>query len=386
MPTIRLGLLCLLSAACVSNRQLATHALGRLETPVVDYDSYQAEAVDADAAALRATFEAEVTPEMKQRLHHDPRMDLVAVAVFEHFVANQKAPQHALQQWVMWRAGVPYREIHARVWNAGGKPNFRKWDAQLQLEAKALEIPFAKQPPGPVSYGIARGQSGAGAFGQAVVFATRLVELQRVAKTVAPGGALVIAGRVMVPATRLRIAYSGADDEDVRLEAPVDAGGSFSVELTAPTEPGRYFLAFSNPETQKVLGSVPIYVGVTEPAEPDGPRDGVAETKALRAKLAELHGGALTDDPVLEAAAQQTANAVCKGGEAPEDDAAITKALSGFASSKVKTITRTGAPYRLKKDPTSDAAEKVAIISCEIEAGGKEGQQYVLIVTAKPKP
>lgn len=380
------AVICALCLGCASShRQLAGPAFAHVEKPALDYDSHQT--AGAESAALRAKFEGALAPEVKAQLRHDPRLDLVAAADVDHFAANSDGLKSSLAQWVLWRAGVPGRFVHARVWNAGRKRNMANLDGDLTLEARAIEIPMKKRK-GPFSYGIARLDNYRGTLGQAVVLATRRVELKATPKQVAPGSTFVIAGQAQQPHEKIRIDYETVEGQDVQVEAPVSPDGSFSVELTAPAVAGRYFFEIIGMSCRTTLATIPIHVGVAEPLEPDPPLDAIAQKQVLRTKLAALRsekGKGSAEDAALDALAETLAQSVCKDGTPTRDHAPIVKALmdAGYANHKVKTVTRAiGDLYRLKKDFTGDdPATKAAITTCELE-NAEMGAQYVLMVSA----
>ncbi len=113
------------------------------------------------------------------------------------------------------------------------------------------------------------------------------------------------------------------------------------------------------------------------------------ETKALRRKLTALRAKkgrpAGDDDATLNALVQGTADAVCTRGQSPDDRAEIAEVLKGYTAATDQRVRRIGAPYRMVKDPSDEAATKIAIATCEILDGPCAGQQYVLIVSGTPR-
>ncbi|GEM_PF-3413737 len=389
MRVILIGLFALGLFGCASTpkRQLAAGARAALEAPAADYDSHAPESGDADAAAMRATYEAALIPALRERLTHDPRLDRAAQVQVEQYTAKREVVPANRMQWVLWRVGVPGRLEHARVWEQTAHRNAKELDNDLTLEAKAAELTLQKLT-GPLSYGIFRGDTSVGSLGQAVVIASRRVELTAMPRRVAAGSMVPINGRVTVPAKTLRLAYFAAG-ADHHVDVPLGPDGGFSFELTAPTEPGRYHLDFSEPSTKKTLTTVNLFVDTTEGAEPEGFSSEV-QTAKLKARLAEVRaeqGKQPNADFELEALARAKATRVCTMGDDPDDRADLVVAMTGLGhgNSVISSTLAIGAPFALLRDPTGDDPTWVtAVATCEIEKGPGDGKQYVLFLSASP--
>ncbi len=388
---LRWGLLCLMCAGCASShRQLSSGALARVEKAAADYSHNQAPTDDPEAAALRAMFEGAMAPHMRARIRHDPRLDVVALVELEQFAATGKAVSNASAQWVVWRAGFAGRYLHARVWRAGNKR--KNLDEQLKLEALAFEISVGKEAA-PLSYGLARADSSAGTHGQAVVIATWPIELRAAPRHVTAGATFKLAGNVRLPTKALRVAWADKDGKRTHVDVPLGGDGAFDVEVTAPTTPGRVFFLLSGRDPFVDLGMIPIFVGAVEAPEPDPVLDAAGHTALLRDQLEALRTAdgrpALISDPALDAFASRLAEGVCKGGKKLDDHQAWTAelALAGYQAPITTTTTRNAGDLFVldKLESGYDSAARIAIATCEIERGGKEGQQYVLILAADPK-
>ena len=113
-----------LVGACTASREVSSNALARVEKAAAVYDGTPG-AEDPATAGLRSLVEGSLAP-IRDRLTHDPRLDVAALVSLEHFSAKGKALPRSEMQWVLWRTGVPGHQVSARVWTVAGKKKVRK--------------------------------------------------------------------------------------------------------------------------------------------------------------------------------------------------------------------------------------------------------------------
>ena len=147
---IRLLVVLGLASGCATPRGLSSNAMARLGNPAPTY----ATPPDGALTDVNQVFASAFSPSMRERMRHDPRLDVAAEVVAEHYAQTTDAPESEDLRWLFWRVGFPGRHVHTRYWRQGA-PNFKKLDADLKLEALACEIPAAKHP-GTLAYGVAR--------------------------------------------------------------------------------------------------------------------------------------------------------------------------------------------------------------------------------------
>jgi hypothetical protein len=228
---------------------------------------------NAEAEALRASFEGALSPAVRAEMRHDPALDLAASMFAETYSETGEIPAHALSQWMVYESGSvalsPWFEV-----SFGGRRRRREQDDIAGAAARKLEASIF-----PRAFGVARFTEGS-VTSQAIVVATAPLDVQGFQKAYAPGGPLTLVVRPRDASTGF-VFYAdneaGSIDEEPMVARP---DGSFFISRAVPAHPGRYFVEIRATEptdkapdpmhpTAHTVLLVPIYVGVPEPREPD---------------------------------------------------------------------------------------------------------------------
>jgi hypothetical protein len=226
------------------------------------YAAGTAAPASAESEALRASFEAELEPQARARLRHDPALDLVAAANAESFSDTGRPASFALLQWLCWRSGsVALYHDRRGGWSGRRRAGERTWGST------AAEFMNAS-PGSALSYGVARIAAGK-IVAETIVFGWSAFDVQPFSKTYAPGAPFSLVLRPKKPHREVHFMMDRGDTiEDQTLAKQPD--GSYFVSTTTPTTPGRYFVEIAGPPPARATHLVvPIYVGVPEPTTPD---------------------------------------------------------------------------------------------------------------------
>jgi hypothetical protein len=301
----------------------------------------------AETAAMAATLEAALTPEVKARVRREPALDAAAAVLAENFSDHGARTSRALSQWILWRSGsVAQYRAHGGGWaGRGGGSTLAGWATR---DAEQLNA----SPEIPLAYGIARFTEGQRVSEEAVIGHAPF-EVTTFAKTYAPGGPLTLALRPRAPFEELLFLLDAGDKIEEQALAP-QADGSFFVSQSVPTRPGRYFIEIVGPAPRRAtLLMVPIYVGVSEPTEPDeflrepppGPADPSGWSAWLRARIdaerAKLGKAPLLLDERLAAQAAERAAMVAARQPLPPNKASAYAAAAKDAGFATYTVTET---------------------------------------------
>jgi hypothetical protein len=307
-------------------------------------DSAQAAAADAQAR-VRVNFENALLPAAKATLGHDAALDIVASVAAEMVSADQQAPSQALLSWLFWRAGAVSSLSRVLVMTTSGVDDLDLQTADLAAKIQASVYPEA--------FGMARSSTGRPA--QVIVFGRRLLAVDPLPKSYAPGAPVTVKVKPLDAFTELSLL---ADDEGggvAEVKMSLQADGSFTATRPAPAKPGRYFLEVTgldprtlqsmpeNPWRRSLLW-VPVYVGVPEPTAPDdafrasGPNP--ADGTAWGAKILDLYDEArqkagkppIQRDGRLSSLAVERSGVVARAGREPPPEVvrADKLAAAGF--------------------------------------------------------
>jgi hypothetical protein len=232
-------------------------------------------AAGADNPALRRAYEDQVSASVRATMKHDPALDIVAQVLATIYLRTRQVPAVSLEQWLFWRCGAT--EIPAGFDILA----FYGDDPGPALDKRLADVAAQHRPrPVPVSYGLVRVAFSAEITVQALVLASRPVEVPAFKKSFEPGQEMQIAVRPTLAYTDLTL-FADAGGGDVRV-VPMTSGddGSRWAKVTLPAQPGRYFVEVvavepvegaADPEHpwRNSLLLLPVYVGIPEPTEPD---------------------------------------------------------------------------------------------------------------------
>jgi hypothetical protein len=294
----------------------------------------------ADARA-RATFEGSFSTATRPLLRHEPALDLVARVAADMVSAERQPPSQALLEWLFWRAGATSRYARLEVMVAEGVDDLELQTADAGARAQA--------PVYPESFGVARSARGRAA--QVIVFGRRLVDVDPLPKSFAPGAPITLKVRPTDGFTELLLLADGEGGAVVEARLAPAEGGAFTVTQAAPGKPGRYFLevtgldartSASTPENpwRRTLFVAPIYVGVPESAAPDAfiaaPAAGPSDPAAWGAQILEQYNAArvkagkkpAASDGRLTALAQERAGVVARAAREPGPDVVLADKMA----------------------------------------------------------
>lgn len=326
---------------------------------VVGPDASKVPSTPADER-VRATFEGAMPPAAKATLKHEPALDLVARVAADMVSSERQPPSAAITEWLFWRAGATSRFSRLAVMVSEGVD-----DLDLQTADHAGRLQASVYPE---AFGIARSSRGRAA--QVIVYGRRLVDVDPMPKSYAPGAPITLRARPLDAFAELSLlADEGGDAVAEERMAPAD-GGAFTITRAAPKTPGRYFLEItgldartlaSTPENpwRRTLFLAPIYVGVPESREPDAfmiePGPVVSDATSWAGKVVDGYNAArrkagkspVASDGRLSTLAQERVNLVAKAGREPPPDVVLADkiAASGFPPHDYDTVdTRIDAP------------------------------------------
>lgn len=321
-------------------REVTSHAASLLAgaPTVIGPDATKIPASPADDR-VRATLEGAIPAAARASLRHEPALDLVARVAADIAGAEKQPPSAALLEWLFWRAGAVSRYAHIEVMVADGTD-----DLDLQTADYAGRVQASVYPE---SFGVARSSRGRAA--QVIVFGRRLVDVDPMPKSYAPGAPITIKARPLDAFTELSLLADGEDGNVVEEKLAAD-GGAFTITRKAPTKPGRYFIELTGldartsasvPENpwRRTLFLAPIYVGVPESSAPDAfvmAPAAVTDAAAWASKVTDGYNAARTkagkqpiaSDGRLSTLAQERAGVVARAGREPPPDVVLADKIA----------------------------------------------------------
>jgi hypothetical protein len=254
---------------------LSDRAAGVLAHAPDMYAPTGASPANPETESLRAQFEGALDLVTRQKIAHDPALDLVAAAVAEETSDHGVAPSRALHQWLFWRSGsTAIFESSNAGWVGRGNSGRRSAGAaramlgSLDEWAKAAAGHANALPGRGLVYGLSRVTEGR-VTSQAVVFGTAVFDTAPLPKTYAPGATLTmrLGPRHPIRDGRFLFDRGAAIDEQPLLAGP---DGALTIAYPLPAVPGRYFVQIQGPApVRRTLLFLPIQVGVPEPTRPD---------------------------------------------------------------------------------------------------------------------
>jgi uncharacterized protein YkwD len=230
-----------------------------------------------DNQAVANAFESGIKTELKPGWIHDPALDLAAAALLYTYSKEEEQPSETLQQWTLWRAGVP-RTLNNQCFSFStgrGRQNVPSFFDDWARDC-AASVSYRH-----ASYGVARIRLGANSWYQVALVAGAVGVLEPVPMSPAPGAPVLF-----------RIALSeGYSNPILYIDDPVAGvvrkylkkeqdGKHYQVTLNMPTTPGRYQFEInandpkSDPLQPESLSASsvawgPLFVGVPIDATPD---------------------------------------------------------------------------------------------------------------------
>lgn len=233
------------------------------------------------AAEYRTPSASSAMPPLATRVHatvasrdlvHDMALDRVAQVLADAYGNGHEVPGPLYTAELLWRSGVP--ATYDRMWTTWVSGELRMVRLEESLREQ-LEREGAQNLRGR-HYGVSFASAHAPST-IAMILVEAGVALQPLKTRYAPGEALTVAGRALVSVADRILAYVPGEAEP--RSVPVKEDGTFEpIQLTAPVEPGRYYLELTRWEQgDRPLLLVPITVGTPQVEPIDVPVPSTAE-------------------------------------------------------------------------------------------------------------
>ncbi len=270
-------------------------------------------AADPQATELVQSFQSQASSDSRADLLHVPALDRVSEAAAYYYGQRNSYPLQAYMEWLAWRMGTTGDLVGIRILDL-------PVSAKKALKENALLdlFPRGSNPEPGTTYGIAMVELERKHFLQVACAFHRPVLVEDLPKEHEPGSSVELKGIISGNYGDPVLFVDGADDI-LQIPLQPDASGSFSTQLTMPTESGSYFLeirASAQGEqgktpaigTAETLLLLPLYVDTDEPEAPpswvDDPDEPSSKTSNWPSDMANIynglraergHGGAVLD-------------------------------------------------------------------------------------------